>query len=256
MVNIHKHSSPREKESWWLYMELISQYLYVQTIAKATMDELKAFIKEGISEREIVIRAEDILREKGINTFWYHGIGAFVHVGKRTTISESGKSYKPTDKLVCRNDIVTIDLSPELNTYWGDYARTYVVFDGNVVEEDVLLISKTDDLEFLNGVKTEEKLHSVFMQYIKPDMTFEEVYLYMNEIIQQSEYVNLDFAGNLGHTIEFHKDSRRYFESGNKTKLSEVSLFTFEPHIKHKNGEYGFKREDIYYFRNDELFVL
>ncbi|WP_081417534.1 M24 family metallopeptidase [Paenibacillus sp. Soil522] len=238
-------------------MEIISQYIYVQSIAKATMDELKEFIKEGISEREIVIKAEGILRDKGINIFWYHGIGAFVHVGIRTTISESGKSYKPSDKLVGKNDIVTIDLSPELNTYWGDYARTYVVIDGNVVEEDVLLNSKTEfDMEFLNGIKTEKKLHTQFKHNIKPDMTFEEVYLYMNEVIQQYEYINLDFAGNLGHTIEFNKDSRRYFESENKTKLSEVSLFTFEPHIKHRNGEYGFKREDIYYFRNGELFVL
>ncbi|KTD86007.1 hypothetical protein UQ64_18025 [Paenibacillus etheri] len=87
-------------------------------------------------------------------------------------------------------------------------------------------------------------------------MTFEEVYLYMNGVIKQLDYINLDFSGNLGHTIEFNKDNRKYFELGNKMQLSEASFFTFEPHIKHTNGEYGFKREDIYYFRNGELFVL
>jgi methionine aminopeptidase len=65
-------------------MEHISQYRYVQSIAKSTMSDLKDYIKEGISEREIVVRAEDILKNKGIDSFWYHGIGAFVHVGKRT----------------------------------------------------------------------------------------------------------------------------------------------------------------------------
>jgi Xaa-Pro aminopeptidase len=238
-------------------MDHISQYLYVQSIAKATLSDLKKLIKEGISEREIVIKAEDIMKEKGIDSFWYHGVGAFVHVGKRTTISESGKNYKPSDKLVGRNDLVTIDLSPELNTYWGDYARTYIVINGNAIGEDVLGYSKNEcDLELSNGMKIEEELHKKFMDYVKPNMTFEDVYLYMNEVIRQHDYINLDFAGNLGHTIEFDKNKRRYFELGNKTKLSEVTLFTLEPHIKHRNGEYGFKREDIYFFRNEELFVL
>ncbi|QHW33822.1 aminopeptidase P family protein [Paenibacillus rhizovicinus] len=236
-------------------MEQLSTYLHVQSIAKSTISELKDVIKEGISEREIVCITEEILRAKGVKSFWYHGIGAFVHVGKRTTISESGKGYKPTDTLVGRNDIVTVDLSPEMNSYWGDYARTFIIIDGKAVGVDALACSD-NDLELRDGVKVGENLHNLFMDFIKPDMTFEEVYLHMNEAINQLGYINLDFAGNLGHTIEFDKDNRRYLESGNKTKLSEVTLFTFEPHIKPRNLEYGFKREDIYYFRDGELLVL
>jgi Xaa-Pro aminopeptidase len=238
-------------------MEHLSDYLYVQSIAKSTISELKDVIKEGISEREIVYIAEDIMRDRGVNNFWYHGIGAFVHVGKRTTISESGKDYKPSETLVGKNDIVTVDLSPEFNTYWGDYARTFLVIDGNVIDEETLQNTNTQPaLEFSNGIKSEKQLHNVFIDYVKPDMTFEEVYLYMNGVIKQLDYINLDFYGNLGHTIEFNKDYRKYFELGNKMQLSEASFFTFEPHIKHTNGEYGFKREDIYYFRNGELFVI
>ncbi|MBP1995440.1 hypothetical protein [Paenibacillus eucommiae] len=72
-------------------MEPISQYRYVQSIAKATMSELKDFITEGVSEKEIAVKAENIMWEKGILSFWYYEVGAFVHVGKRTTISESGR---------------------------------------------------------------------------------------------------------------------------------------------------------------------
>ncbi|MFF2885536.1 M24 family metallopeptidase [Paenibacillus sp. NPDC057967] len=238
-------------------MEHLSQYTYVQSIAKATISELQEIIKEGITEKEIVIRAEEIMRNKGIQSFWYHGIGAFVHVGKRTIISESGKEYKPSDTFVGRNDIVTIDLSPEINTYWGDYARTLIVIDGNVIAEDALANTQNESaVEFSHGINAEKELHKKFIDFVRPDLTFEEVYLHMNEVIQQLGYINLDFAGNLGHTIEFNKDQRRYFESGNKMKLSEGSLFTFEPHIKYSNGEYGFKRENIYYFRNGELLVL
>ncbi|MGE5703636.1 MAG: M24 family metallopeptidase [Clostridia bacterium] len=238
-------------------MEHLPQYHYVQSIAKTTMSELKDIIKEGICECDIADKAEDIMRDKGVNSFWYHGIGAFVHVGNRTKISESGKDYQPSSMLVGRNDIVTVDLSPEFNTYWGDFARTFIVINGNVADEEVLQNTITQsDSEFPHGILAEKQLHKVFIDYVKPSMTFEEVYLYMNGVIQQLDYLNLDFAGNLGHTIEFNKNSRKYFELGNKMRLSEASFFTFEPHIKHKNGEYGFKREDIYYFHNGELLVL
>lgn len=238
-------------------MEHLSQYTYVQSIAKATIRELQEIIKEGITEKEIVHRAEEIMKNKGIHSFWYHGVGAFVHVGKRTIISESGTEYKPSDTFVGRNDIVTIDLSPEINSYWGDYARTLIVIDGNVIAEDGLANTQNESAaEFLHGINAEKELHNKFIDFVRPDMTFEEVYFYMNEAIQQLGYINLDFSGNLGHTIEFNKNQRRYLESGNKMKLSEGSLFTFEPHIKYSNGEYGFKRENIYYFRNGELLVL
>ncbi|MCY0896006.1 MAG: M24 family metallopeptidase, partial [Alicyclobacillaceae bacterium] len=99
-------------------------------------------------------------------------------------------------------------------------------------------------------------LHQHFMCYVKPDMTFEDVYLHMNDVIKQHGFINLDFSGNLGHTIEFNKGNRQYFELGNKSKLSDANLFTFEPHIRRKNGEYGFKREDIYFFDHGKLCVL
>ncbi|MCM3782039.1 aminopeptidase P family protein [Neobacillus mesonae] len=238
-------------------MRDLSKYHYIQSIAKSTITELENEIKEGISEREIVRRAENIMRSKGVERFWYYGIGAFVHVGKRTVISESGKDYKPSDNLVRRDDIVTVDLSPELNNFWGDFARTFIVIDGKVSNETVLENNKTyPALEFLEGMRTEKQLHIIFKEVIKPNMTFEEVFLHMNKVIEGADYLNLDFSGNLGHTIEFDKNKRKYFELGNKVKLSDVSYFTFEPHIKHKNGEYGFKKEDIYYFRNGKLNVL
>ena len=39
---------------------------------------------------------------------------------------------------------------------------------------------------------------------------------------------NLDFAGNLGHSIVESKDDRIYIEKGNRRKLSEVKMFTFD----------------------------
>jgi Xaa-Pro aminopeptidase len=143
------------------------------------MNALKDVIREGISEREIVCKAENIMRDKGVHSFWYHGVGAYVHVGKRTTTSESGKGYKPSGTVVGRNDIVTVDLSPEINTYWGDFARTFIVVNGSSAFDAIHATQNELVKEFTHGVNIEKQLHNVFVEYVKPDMTFEEVYIYI-----------------------------------------------------------------------------
>jgi hypothetical protein len=61
--------------------------------------------------------------------------------------------------------------------------------------------------------------------------------------------VNLDFAGNVGHSIERCRDDRRYLERGSAVRLWQMSPFTFEPHIRRRDGGcWGFKHENIYAF--------
>jgi hypothetical protein len=59
--------------------------------------------------------------------------------------------------------------------------------------------------------------------------------------------------GNLGHSIVRKKEDRIYIEKGNRTKLADVSFFTFEPHISVSGSKYGYKRENIYYFDKEGL---
>ena len=69
-------------------------------------------------------------------------------------------------------------------------------------------------------------------------------------------YVNLDFLGNLGHSIEKDKSNRIYVEKGNTEKLSSEEAFTFEPHIGLPGSPYGFKMENIYTFENGRIIEL
>ena len=64
----------------------------------------------------------------------YWNIGAFVFFGDETTVSVSGKEYSTSDRVIGANDIITIDLSPQIGDTWGDYARTIIVEDGCVVK--------------------------------------------------------------------------------------------------------------------------
>ncbi len=150
------------------------------------------------------------------------------------------------------NDIITIDLSPQTGNIWGDYARTVILENGKVVDNIELI----ENPEWRSGLQMEEKLHAELFSFATKETTFEELYYHMNEFIVINGFVNLDFMGNLGHSIVKDKSDRIYIEKGNKSKLGEVKYFTFEPHIAFPNSTYGFKKENIYYFDGDVLVEL
>lgn len=224
------------------------KYEKIQQIAKETIVYTKKNIKAGMSLTDIRKMCEDKMFELGADSFWYWDVGAFVFAGDDTAISVSGREYKTSDRIIAENDIITIDLSPQRDNIWGDYARTLIVQNGIVVETDEVI-----NQEWKNGLAMEEVLHKELHDYVTPQTTFEELYYHMNQLIQEKGFVNLDFMGNLGHSIVKKKEDRVYIEKGNHACLRDVAYFTFEPHISVKGSKYGYKKENIYYFDGDKL---
>ena len=229
-------------------LELLT-YREVQKIAKDTIEYIIDEIKTGMALEEIRFLCEEKMRELGADSFWYYDIGAFVFAGDETTVSVSGREYITSDRHIAMDDIVTIDLSPQVGDTWGDYARTIIIQNGKAVRSD----SEIANPEWRRGVEMEKRLHNRIIEIVRPEMTFEELYYQMNEFIRTEGYINLDFMGNLGHSIVRKKEDRIYIEKGNRTKLADVSLFTFEPHISVSGSKYGYKRENIYYFDKEGL---
>lgn len=227
-------------------------YSQVQGIAKETISYIKTIIKPGMNLVEIRKICEEKMLELGADSFWYWDIGAFVFAGDETTISVSGKEYITTSKIISYNDIITVDLSPQKDNIWGDFARTIIIEEGSVIED----INDINNKEWKNGILMEELLHKELERFVTVNTTFEELYIHINEFIKKNDYINLDFMGNLGHSIEKKKNNRVYIEKGNKMKLLEATMFTFEPHISMENSQYGYKKENIYLFRNNELTEL
>lgn len=220
----------------------------VQKIAKETMTYARQNIKAGMNLVDIRKMCEDKMLELGADSFWYWDVGAFVFAVDETTVSVSGTKYQTSDRIISENDIITIDLSPQNKDIWGDYARTLIVQDGSVVElEDI-----TNE-EWKQGLLMEEFLHNELFQFAAPKTTFEELYYHMNRVIEDKGFVNLDFLGNLGHSIVKQKSDRIYIEKGNRSCLGDVDYFTFEPHISIADSKYGYKKENIYYFENGNL---
>lgn len=232
--------------------ETLDLYLEMQNLNRATIRYAAGMIKVGMNLLDVKALCENYLLENGADSFWYWDVGAFVFAGDETAISISGRDYMVSNRTVQENDIITIDLSPQKNNIWGDYARTLVFENGVLCGE----IDRIKNDEWRSGLQMEEFLHKTLTDAATPDMTFEELYYFMNDLIAKKGFLNLDFLGNLGHSIVKHKNDRIYTEKGNNKRLSEVEMFTFEPHISIADSKYGYKREDIYYFDNGKLMKL
>lgn len=228
------------------------KYAEVQKIAKDTIEFIKTKITAGMKLTDIRQLCEDKMLELGADSFWYWDIGAFVFAGDETTVSVSGREYVTSDRIIASDDIITIDLSPQNNNIWGDYARTIILENGSAADD----INSIRNDEWRRGLLMEEELHKELVAFATPQTTFEELYYHINQLIASHGFINLDFLGNLGHSIVKDKNDRIYTEKGNAAPLSSVDYFTFEPHISIPNSKYGYKKENIYYFNSGKLIEL
>ena len=228
------------------------QYKEVQLIAKQTMDFIRKMILPGMKLIEVRKICEDKMLELGADSFWYWDIGAFIFSGEETTKSVSGKVYMTSDRYIEENDIVTVDLSPQCDHIWGDFARTIIIEEGHVVDN----IKCIQNAEWKAGLLMEQRLHQELFDFVDERTTFEELFYHMNSKIVSEDFVNLDFLGNLGHSIEKRSEDRIYIEKGNQTRLGDIPYFTFEPHISRPDSVFGYKWENIYYFENGKLKML
>lgn len=226
----------------------ISAYRQVQNVARETMRYIQQRIEPGMHLVDVREICEQKMLEWGADSFWYWGVGAFVFSGDETAVSMSGREYHTSDRIIQQDDIITIDLNPQKEKIWGDFARTIVLQAGKPVDPEAI-----QNQEWRQGLEMEDFLHRELRQFATPETMFEDIYQHMNRKIEERGFVNLDFLGNLGHSIVKEKEQRIYIERGNRTRLADAGFFTFEPHISVPGSRYGYKKENIYFFEQGYL---
>ncbi len=220
------------------------QYRQVQSLAKRVLAELHSTITSEDTEQSIAQRARDLLTEYGAPETWYHGVHALVLLGSRSCLSVSGRAYGPSAEKVGTTNLITVDLSPVIDGCWGDCARSFVVEEGRTT-------SKPNNEVFQNGLRVLDALHGEVRDFARSGTTFHGLYSFVSESCYRHGCENLDFSGNFGHSIAKNLNDRIYIEKGNMASLGSAALFTFEPHIRFTGSQWGFKREDIYFFSDD-----
>jgi Xaa-Pro aminopeptidase len=228
---------------------LIAAHRRVQQATKAVLLELAESIGSEDTEHSIAIRATNALEDHGIQETWYHDCPALVLLGSRSCLSVSGREYRPGLETLGQTNLVTIDLSPSYMGYWGDCARSFPVERGRVT-------LNPSCREFVDGMSFLRQLHSAMRLFVRPQTTFHELAIWTSLRIASAGFVNLDFRGNVGHSITKHLEDRLYIEEGNFRPLGEVAFFTFEPHVRAVGECWGFKHEDIFFFDTDGTLEL
>ncbi|WP_227873237.1 M24 family metallopeptidase [Brachybacterium ginsengisoli] len=231
---------------------VVQEHAAMQDMARAAMESARASLRPGQSLHELRRLGEDALRELGADSFWYWGIGAFVFAGEDTVLSVSGREYRTPEHILGESELITVDLSPQRRGIWGDFARTLVLEDGVPLAD----ARESRRGEWSDAVAVEHALHDELLRIAQPDMTFEALAHAMNSRIAAHGFENLDFRGNLGHSIARESSARIYLELGNRARLDSVELFTVEPHIRPLGGRFGVKHENIYRFVDGTLSAL
>jgi Xaa-Pro aminopeptidase len=225
-------------------METYKQHYALQAIAKAVLSDLAGTLVHTDTEQTIADRAATMLASHGVTETWYYACPALVLLGSRSCLSVSGRDYSPSSEKIGLFNLVTVDLSPLQNGIWADCARSFFIENG-------VCVQTPSSKEFLHGLNAEQELHRAMQAFVTPTTSFEELFRFANSAILQLGFKNLDFLGNVGHSIESNRGDRRYIEAGNAQLLGDSDMFTFEPHISATGFTWGFKHENIYYFSED-----
>jgi len=223
---------------------LIAEHRAVQSAAKSVLAILGSKISASDTESSIAETAYRELCTLGFPDTWYYKCPALVLSGSRSCLSMSGRDYVPNSEVIGQFNLVTVDLSPMRNGRWGDCARSFYIEGGCVVSEPVAP-------ELAVGKRFLETLHAEMLSTVYPEMKFQELHDWTNERIRASGFENLDFLGNVGHSIATRREDRQYIEALNAHQLEEASFFTFEPHVREIGGRWGFKHENILFFNQN-----
>lgn len=225
--------------------KLIAAHREVQNAAKLVLDKLALQIDSADTEQSISEKAFTALCEIGFKETWYYSCPAFVLLGTRSCLSISGRNYVPALEPVGQFNLVTVDLSPLRDTCWGDCARSFFIEDGFVTDSP-----KSSELR--QGKEFLKNLHADMQAFVSPETTFHDLFDWTNQRIRARGFENLDFLGNVGHSIAARREDRKYIERDNHLLLNEIPFFTFEPHVRMTGGSWGFKHENIFYFNESD----
>jgi Xaa-Pro aminopeptidase len=149
-------------------MNSLITHSQVQAVAKAVHAALGTTITPADTERTIAKRATHMLIAQGISETWYYNCPAFVLLGSRSCLSQSGREYVPADEPVGMNNLVTVDLSPMQAGVWGDCARSFVIEEGRWT-------TAPQSEAFALGIEVEKALHQAMRAFVTPQTTFEEL---------------------------------------------------------------------------------
>lgn len=228
----------------------LARYEAAQALARASLDEIAAFIRPGATEATLMEDCRRIMDAHGATGYWWFGVPAVILAGPRLRVSEEGDVYQAASIPIAADDMVTIDVAPEIDGIWGDAARSFFLKDGQIVSAAEAGAAQAE------GMAAEAALHAHLLAVARPEMTFQQLHATMAKRLAELGFANLDFLGNFGHNIGDDLHGRAYMDAHCTVRLDSVPMFTFEPHIAKPGEPLAFKYEEVYRFEDGRLRLL
>ena len=224
-----------------------------QDIAKSCLEYMTLYLKPGLTYKQIHQECKRYMEEKGSKGFWIHDDPALILYSDLTTYSAHENPINLFEsKCISENDFITIDVAPMIKNGWGDFARSFIMQDGKIIN-----YTDCNNKEIIDGINFELKLHELFINSINKDMTFSKLHKIIDDYVLSNGYYNCDYHQNYGHTIENDQKDRITIAQGVDINISQYNKpITFEPHICKKDGYYGIKHENMYAYIDGKIFEI
>ncbi|HDH34376.1 MAG TPA: aminopeptidase P family protein [Nitrospirae bacterium] len=191
--------------------------------AEAAFRKLAPFIKTGVTEVNLALKLEALLKQEGCKTLPF---GVIVASGFMSALPHA----KPTGKALKEGDLVVFDWGGECGGYYSDMTRTVLLNGKNISRQK----------ELYNIVL---EAHKRAVNSIKPGIAAAIVDAAARDHINDKGY-NEFFGHGTGHGVglEVHEDPNVSWRT--KEILKENMVFTVEPGI-YLPGFGGVRIEDL-----------
>ena len=193
-----------------------------QRLTDETFSYILDRIKEGTTEKEIMLDMEFFIRKQGSEGVAFDFI---VVSGKNSSLPHG----VPTDKKIESGDFITMDFGAVINGYRSDMTRTVAV--GSITEKQKEVY------------ETVLKAQKRALDFIKPDVECCTVDKIARDIIANAGYGDC-FGHGLGHSVGLDIHENPACNTRDKTILKSGMIMTVEPGIYIEN-EFGVRIEDM-----------
>lgn len=202
-------------------------------IAEDALEKLCPYIRPGVSEREIAVELEILMRKLGSEA---PAFATIVASGTNSALPHA----KPTDRKIQENDLIVIDFGATWQGYRSDITRTIIVGE---LEPELQTIY--------------DCVHRALEQAvagIKPGSTCHEVDKLARDVFTAADLEGYSLRG-LGHGVglDIHEFPRVVMD--NPARIEPGMLFTVEPGVYVPNAG-GVRIEDMVVVTADGCQVL
>ena len=202
-------------------------------LVDVAFEQAKSIIRPGITEKEAAWEIEKFLRQEGSEGMPFEII---VASGPNSALPHA----QPTEKIICSDEPVLIDMGARISGYCSDFSRT-------------LFLGETD--KSLQGIyNIVLKAQTTAIEGIESGMDASQADQLARSVVEQAGYGDA-FGHNLGHGVGLAVHEFPTLGPSSSDSLANGMVFTIEPGI-YLAGQGGVRIEDMVVLENGKAKVL